>query len=326
MSKTKSVGDKLASLNALRDDLSSPDVPTLLRQSLADQSNYVVERTAELIAEAGSEDFVASLVESYRRLKVNPLKRDPGCVGKTAIVRALVRLEHDDPEFYRDGIIYEQPEPKWGGQKDTAAELRGLSAAGLIRCASSLEVLNRCAVLLADRCVEARTGAAQAIAALAQPEGAPLLRLKLLTGDPSPEVIGECCSALLRLAPDDGLQHVVQLLSLADGDVCVQAGLALGESRHPDAFEPLRLAWERQGDLRVRESLLLCIGVHRSSEARDFLLKLIASGDLRAAADSVRALKVHGGSMRPQVESAVKATRNPRLATVFEEEWGEEQQ
>ena len=142
MSKKKSVGDKLATLNALRDGLSSSYVPPLLRQSLADQSNYVVERAADLIAEAGSKDFIASLVEAYRRLEVNPLKRDPGCVGKTAIVRALLRLEHDDAEFYRDGITYEQPEPKWGGLKDTAAELRGLSAAGLVSCASSLEVLN----------------------------------------------------------------------------------------------------------------------------------------------------------------------------------------
>jgi hypothetical protein len=184
MSKRKSVGDKLAALNDLRDDLSSPDVPRLLRQSLADQSNYVIQRAADLIAEADKKDLIASLAEAYRRLTINPLKADPGdpgCLGKTAIVRALVRLEHDDADFYREGIVYEQPEPKRGGHRDTAAELRGLSAAGLVNCVGKLEVMNRCAILLADNCVEARAGAAQALAACGQPEGAALLRLKLLS-------------------------------------------------------------------------------------------------------------------------------------------------
>ena len=112
MSKTKAVGDKLTLLNELRDDLSSSDVPPLLRQSLADQSNYIVERAADLIAEANRRDLIGSLVEAYRRLTTNPLKTDPGCVGKTAIVRDLVSLDHDDAELFRNGIIYEQPEPK----------------------------------------------------------------------------------------------------------------------------------------------------------------------------------------------------------------------
>jgi hypothetical protein len=323
MSKRKSVGDKLAALNDLRDDLSSPDAPRLIRQSLADQSNYVIQRAADLIAEADRRDFIASLVEAYGRLTINPLKTDLGCLGKTAIVRALVRLEHDDAEFYREGIVYEQPEPKRGGQRDTAAELRGLSAAGLVNCVSKLEVMNRCAVLLADNCVEARVGAAQAIAACGQPEGAALLRLKLLTGDTSPEVIGECCAALLRLAPEDGVPLVVRFLSSADGDVCVQAGLALGESRHPDALEALRVAWERQTDSNVRESLLLCAAIHRSPEASDFLLTLIVGTDLRAAVDAIKALRIHGSSMRQRVEEAVMAARNPHLTKVFEDEWGQ---
>jgi HEAT repeat protein len=327
MSKAESVGGKLAALNALRENLESRDTIDLLRQSLADPSNHVVGRAAAIIAETENESFVADLLDAYRRLMTDPLKKDSGCVGKTAIVRALVRLGYDDAELYRQGVEYKQPEPIWGGSKDTAGELRGACAAGLILGSSGLEVLNRCAVLLADPSDEARMGAARAIAALRQPEGAPLVRLKLLTGDTNPEVIGECCAALLRLEREIGVPFVVRFLSSDNADVCVQAALALGESRLPNTLEPLRRTWERQREPRVRESLLICIGLVRSPEASEFLLSLIKSNQLGGAVDAIRALKPYGksGDLRQRIEAAVKATGNPRLEKVFEKEWSERQ-
>jgi hypothetical protein len=168
-------------------------------------------------------------------------------------------------------------------------------------------------------------GAARAVAALRQSEGAPLIRLKLLTGDPNAEVIGECCAALLRLDRDEGLKSVVQLLWSDDVNVCVQAALALGESRLPGTFEPLRNAWERQREPAVRESLLICIGLLRSSETGEFLLSLITSNHLGGAGDAIKALKPFGNvaDLRQRIEAAVNATGNARLARVFEKEWGE---
>jgi hypothetical protein len=297
----------------------------LLRLALADRSNHVIGRAADIVGEADDESFVQDLLSAYQSLMVDPLKTDPGCVGKTAIVRALVRLRHNDAEFYRQGVEYQQHEPVWGKSKETAGELRGLCAAGLVLCASSVEVLNRCAVLLADECAEARMGAARALAALGQPEGAPLVRLKLLTGDASSEVVGESCAALLRLDRDEGVKFVLRLLASDNADICVQAALALGESRHPKAFEPLRLAWERQREPAVRESLLTCIGLLRSSEASDFLLSLIESNRLGAAADAIRALKTFGktAELKQRIEAIVKAKDESRLARVFDKEWGE---
>jgi HEAT repeat protein len=323
MKKADSIGGKLAALNALRDSVEAPDAIKLLQESLADHSNLVVSRAAEIICEAKSESFVEDLVHAFRRLMNDPLKTDPGCVGKTAIVRALLAFGHEDVELYAHGVEYKQPEPKWGGSKDTAGELRGVCAAGLVLCANSIEVLNACALLLADACAEARMGAARAIGALRQPEGGPLLRLKLLVGDANAEVIGECCAALLRLERESGVDFVVKSLSSENVDVAVQAALALGESRLPSTFEPLRKAWERQREPVVRASFLICIGLLRSAEARAFLLSLIETNRLGGASDAIKALKSFGnvGELKHLIEKAVTATGDPRLAKLFQREW-----
>ena len=127
----------------------------------------------------------------------------------------------------------------WGGQEDTAAQLRAVCAAGMVGCATRIEAINYFADLLADPCKAARIGAARAISGLGSWEGVPLLRLKLRLGDEDAEVIGECCSALLEIAPEDGLDLVTHLLSSKDSDVRLQAAVSLGESRNRQALEPL---------------------------------------------------------------------------------------
>ena len=327
MSKDKPVGSKLAALNAVREDLQSPHAHKLLRESLGDRSNHVIGRAADVIGETADQSFIDDLLPAYDRLMDNPLKTDPGCLGKTAIVRTLLTLQYDVAEFYRRGIEYRQLEPIWSTSidpadksKDTASELRGTCAAGLVLCASGLEVLNRCAVLLTDRWDDARLGAARAIGMLRQAEGAPLMRLKLLTGDKNPEVIGECCASLLQLDCGEGVSFVVRFLRSQRAEVCVQAALALGASRLPGTFEPLRQAWEHQREPAVRESLLMCIGLLRSSEASDFLLSLIESNRLGAAPDAIKALKAFGKSveLRQRIEATVNATGNDRLKRLFE--------
>ena len=72
--------------------------------------------------------------------------------------------------------------------------------------------------------------------------------------------------------------------------------------------------------------MLLCIGLLRSAEAIDFLLSLIDTKDLRAAIDSLKALKIHGkmGDLRQRTKAAVEATGDAQLASAFEEAWGDE--
>ena len=324
MAQDSSIGERLAALSVVEDDLTSPVARKALRQGLGDASNYVVERAANFIARTNDAAYIDPLVKAYWRLKRNPLKKDPGCLGKTAVVKALIALDHTDADLFLDGIAYRQLEPKFLGEVDSAAELRGLCAIGLIETLPALKVLNHCVTLLVDPCPPARIGAAQAVGFLGQAEGGPLLRLKLLQEDEKPEVLGECCAALLKVDRDEGQAFVAQFLSDPDSDLCVQAALALAESRLPGTFDLLKRAWQRRREEAARESLLLCIGLLRTPESRDFLLSVIRPDDLKSAEDALKALQLHGtaAEQRQAVEKAIDATGEPRLRRVFVDEWG----
>lgn len=323
MGKSKSVSEKRSALTALRDNAKSPQAIAALQQALSDRSNRVVSKAAEIVGGAEIKELESDLIEAYHRFLDDPVKSDPGCEAKTAIVDALVKLECREIDFYRAGIKYVQYEPIWGGEQDTAANLRAASAIGLVLCASLLECLDRFAELLADDSKTARAGAARALAALAHPEGAPLVRLKLLVGDKDPEVIGECCSALLQLAPERGLSLVLDRLASPNPDVAVQVAMALAESRNRAAFEPLQTAWWRQANSEARAAMLIAIALLRSSEANAFLLSLLHDRHSATAADALRALKIHGraGELRQKIEATVRQSGNDRFIKLFEQEF-----
>jgi HEAT repeat protein len=321
MPKQTPVADQIAALNELRADPTTDSARQALRAALTDRSNRVVARAAEIAGESAGDDLVPPLLETYGRLLVDPVKKDPGCVGKIAIAEALVKLECHDLDFYRSGIRHTQYEPVWGGEEDTAAPVRSASAMGMVLCASILEALSQFAELLADPHRTARIGAARAISGLGHPEGVPLVKLKLLSGDADAEVIGECCSALLRLSPEDGLRLVVPLLDSRNEDVRVQAAVALGESRQPSAFEPLQECWQWQRDQSVRKIVQTAIGILRCDEADEFLLSLIRGTNERDAADALEALApfAKSGDLRSNVEAAVRDADNPRLRRILDE-------
>ena len=236
MSELTPLAEKIAKLNELRGSADAGARVNALRAALADRSNRVVSKAADLCGDFGTSDLLEDLLKAYQRMFVNPLKKDPGCLAKIAIASALVKLECHDVEPFRQGIKYTQYEPVWGGQEDKAAELRAVCAAGMVACATCMEAITSFADLLVDPCKLARMGAARAIAGLGRWEGVPLLRLKLQSGDADAEVIGACCAALLELTPDEGLELVVGLLSSGNVDVRVQVALALGESHRPKAW------------------------------------------------------------------------------------------
>jgi hypothetical protein len=102
---------KIAGLNALRDAPNGEAVLPALQGGLADRSPHVVAKAAELVAELEVGGLVGDLLRAYQRTFVNPLKKDPGCIAKTAIATTLIRLDHEDVDAYRRGIKYEQFEP-----------------------------------------------------------------------------------------------------------------------------------------------------------------------------------------------------------------------
>jgi hypothetical protein len=257
------------------------------------QSKYAVAvaRTAKLIGRYEITELVPDLITAFDRFMTNPAKTDPNCHAKAGIADALYRLEQRAEAVFLAGIRHVQMEPVWGGQVDTAPGLREICAMGLVRMNYS-DVMIELADLLADPEPPARIGAARAIAYSENPQGIPLLRLRAKIGD-EPPVLAECVIALLNLDADRSLPFVGSFLHAPQPQTQELVALALGESRHPGAFELLRNWWKFNSEPDLRRTGLLAIAMLRQDQPLDFLLSLIANGRSLDAHDAVAALDLY---------------------------------
>src|SRR5882724_5468794 len=183
----RTLQQRVAELRAL-----APDQPSSLgklRTAIQSSTGFLVAAAASLVAEHRLEALLPELAPAFERLCDDPGKRDPGCRGKLAIVRALHALDHWDDRVLVAGLTYEQHEG-WGSE-DTAAELRGVCGLAHAQFGrpDALDVL---AALLADRERTARIAAAQGLGDAGRPDATALLRFKVLSGDPEPEVLAAC--------------------------------------------------------------------------------------------------------------------------------------
>ena len=299
----------LDTLNALGPAAPRAAQLAALKTGLADRHFLVVSRAAVLSGERLLHELISDLVSAYSRFLSDAVKRDPRCKAKAAIARALVTLEAQDIAFYQAGICYRQLEPVWGGRADTAADLRcscamGLAASGHLRAVVEL------AGLLNDPEAAVRCGAARAISCGNPYEAEAVLRLKVQIGDTDPQVIGECFSALLAIAPDYSLPFVATYLFEKDDALQEFAALALGESRQPAALKLLCDAWVDVVTPEGRSALIRAAALHRSEPAFEWLLEIIATGTPQLAAAAIEALSVYERNTRliEQVNAA-KARR-----------------
>src|SRR5438128_440455 len=136
MAKRQTTETKVAHLKTLRNDPHSAAALTEFKKALADRSNYVVARAAEMIGEFEIRSLAPELVAAFDRLLIDPSKTDPQCLAKSAIAEALVRIEQDDWAFFLKGMHHFQPEPVWGGEQDSAALLRATCALGFTQSSS----------------------------------------------------------------------------------------------------------------------------------------------------------------------------------------------
>jgi HEAT repeat protein len=315
------VEEKRSRLNDAREAPGSEGSLAILRKGLSDKVSIVVARAAGLAGELGSTPLVPEMIAAFHRFLADPSK-DKGCLAKTAIVEALTRLEHPDPEVFLEGIRHVQREPVWGGSEDTAAWLRGLSAIGLVGC-DHPRVLPQLVDLLADREKLARLGAARALGGLGRPEGALLLRLKLLQGDPEIEVLSECFHALLALeTPAEATSFVSRFLDSSEEAIAEAAALALGESRHPQALEVLKRSWERSRERSFRRVLLVAMALLRTGPATEFLVSLLAAESVETARAALSALGpfLYNDELRERVRAAVAAREDASLLELYENE------
>ncbi|MEO0408235.1 MAG: HEAT repeat domain-containing protein [Cyanobacteria bacterium P01_A01_bin.135] len=289
MVRSKRLEAAIAQLNAARQNPSSKAAIAIIQQTLGSKFSIAVAQAAKLVADAELYLLIPDLVHAFERLMEHPVDRDPGCKGKERLADALYRLEFSGERLFLRGIHHVQMEPVWGTRVDTAAGLRGTCALGLVRM-NYPEVMVELADLLADPEPPARILAAQAIAYADSPASVPLLRLKVRLGDDNLQVVSDCLTGLIKLAPEPSLPFVAQYLSAAD-PVAEVAALALGESRLAAALPLLKGSWHQATDPEFRRLALMAIAMLRQDEAIAFLLGLIEGGSEADASSAMEALR-----------------------------------
>ena len=271
------VDEELAALDELPDERAAK-IATLQR-ALAGHYR-IAAKAARSAEDALLYELVPALKSAYARFLVKPLKQDPNCYAKRALARALVALDCHDVDFLLGGLRYQQLEPVWGGTADTAVDVRASCAMGLV-ASGYPRALVELTALLNDADAGARLGAVRAIACGTPREAELLMRAKALGGDVEPQIVGECFTGLLAVAPEESIPFVAGYLAHANGALRELAALALGESKLDGALRPLKEAW---GEVLVgeefRHALLRAAAAHRSDAAFDWLLEIV--GDARS--------------------------------------------
>jgi HEAT repeat protein len=292
MAKLRGLDAKLDRLRALRQEPAVPAHLNELRRALGDKASLVVTAAAEIVGTRLLAEFAPDLVAAFDRFMVDPEETDKLCRAKIAIVETLNKLEYEKDDIFLTGIRHVQMEPRWGGSEDTAADLRGSAAFGLVRL-NYRDVTLLLADLLADPEKVARLAAAQALGETHSPAAIPLLRFKARTGDKEPEVIAECLGALMVADPKESLSFVTQFLRSPNEALQHGAAFALAESRRPEAFAVLKEHWPKAGRESLQEVILLAISMTRLPAALEFLFEVLAADRQAAALAALSALAIH---------------------------------
>ena len=325
MPKSRSLETILAGLAALR-GMGSVAITGEIATHLASRTNLIAAKAADVARETGLKSLQPQLVEAFRRFMDKPATSDKGCHAKQAIAAALYELECDGPdvqEIFLTGIRHVQFEPVWGGSADTAAELRGTCAMGLVRMAYR-DVMNELVDLLMDPSHQARIMAARAIAYAGRDEGALLLRIKILAGDQDDNVTCECILALAKLAGAKSLSFLRKYLDSHNPVFSETAAMALGEMRDADALSALFEHWERTPIESARRALLLPIALSRLPQSVDFLIGVIERASEPLAAAALESLRIyrHDSALKQRLSEVIERKNSPplklKMSKVFE--------
>jgi HEAT repeat protein len=320
MSKVDPVEKALDEIGELRVANSPEEQAEKLRTFLRNRSNLVVAKAAKLTCELRLSALVPDLIAAFDRMWVNPAKLDKRCAAMTAIVNALYEFDYAEPEAYLRGIRHVQKEASFGPPVDTAAQMRGMCAQGLLRT-HYRDAMAAVTDLLVDPEPPARIGAIRALAANGGEAGALLLRLKVLTGDKDPEIQGESFSGLLAAAGEPALPFVAGYMDSEDEIEAEGAIWALGQSRLSAALTALREKWERTLDRSMRKTLVAALAASRLQEAIDYLCLKLRDSDAETAKAIISALSHYASNdaVRQAVGSAIEERSERALTDAFRE-------
>jgi HEAT repeat protein len=308
---SRKLEDRIEQLRQLRTHAAAADANTTLRRALTDRSNLIVAEAAKTASELHLSELIPDLLTTFDRLFEEPVKIDPKCWGKTAIVKALARLDYSESQPFVRGSQHIQMEPVWGGQEDSAVQLRANSFLALVQCTdiTRFEVLRQLVNAMSDPADPVRIEAVRAMHQLGGEECSLLLRLKARVGDRRPVIIGHVFDALLNMERDQAVPFVAEYLRSGDEALRDEAALALGASRLSGGLKELIETWKSIRSDGFSEILLRAISSSRLPEAIEFLLDLLRNGTARQSAAAAEALKLHEAS--PEIRTLIdEAKRN----------------
>lgn len=248
----------------------------------------MVARAARIVRDRQLDVLEDELVRAFARFCTDPVRRDPSCAAKLAILEALDVLDHLDIDTYAQAARLTQLEPAWGPPVDTAPPVRARAALALGRAVSpsALVLLGE---LLGDDAAVVRRAATEALAQRGGPGASALLALRFRVGDPDPVAFGECAAALVRLSPELAIARIATMIRAPGADRAL-LGYALAESRAPAALAALE-AWLGETIFsKERAPIIAMIAAHRTDEAERLLLELVEDGGTEDAALAVAAL------------------------------------
>lgn len=293
-----------------------------LKQAINSSTSLLVSKASEIVGDAGLEELVPDMLATFDRFMINGAKNDKQCSAKTAIANALNKLNHMGDAVFLAGSHYTQMEPVWGGQVDTAVELRSACAYGLAR----IEHPDAHYVLtdhLVDTEKPVRIAAAKALTYLGSSESELLLRLKSLTGDSESEVIAECFTGLMTMTPDRSLDFVARYIQSDNASIAECAALAIGNSRQARGYDILRDCWDDDMSPTSRRRLLLPLALLRSTEAFDFLLKIVRGAEPKLAIEAISALTIYvDHESIAKLAQVVKSRGHKEVTAAFKHEFG----
>jgi HEAT repeat protein len=308
---SKKLEERIEQLRQLGTCTPDAAVVATLRKALADKSNLIVAAAAKTIAELHVSDLIPDLLAAFERFFEEPVKADPKCWGKTAIVKGLTQLDYDGSAPFLRGARHIQMEPVYGGQEDSAPQLRADSLLALVQCADlrRFHILEHLVDAMSDPADMVRIEAVRALTQLDGDEAVLLLRLKARLGDRRPLIVGHVFDALLTLQPQPAVAFVAEYLNSSDEELRDEAALALGASRLQSAAKVLMKTWEESRNEIFRGTLLRAISSSRLPEAIEFLLQVLKTGTARESAAATEALKLHAHSAEIQalIAAAKKA-------------------
>lgn len=318
MTKTDRTEDALERLRTLEQEAPTAEGIGELRKLIRHRSSHVAGRACDLVSAWKAESLVSDLEGAFDRFMKNPVKTDPGCTGKLAIVRCLTDLEYPASERFLTGARHVQLEPAYEGPVDTAPGLRGACGRGLA-VIQHPDVYTEHTALLMDAEPETRRIAIQTLAWLGSEQSELLLRMKVLATDPEPDVLGAAFQALMEVAPDRSFEFVASYLENDDLAIAEGAALSLGESKSQEAFLRLKSAWEESLVEPFRQMLALPVALVRSDESFDLLVQCIESASKGTALAIVRALALHGGDdvKVSTVREVVEGRHDRDISSVF---------